>query len=372
MTESQAVQIRQKQNLLDFDLDAMKAFFSENGEKAFRAVQVIKWIYHRGMIDISQMNDLSKALREKLLTETEIRVPEVVVDQYSNDGTRKWLLKMEDGNCIETVFIPQNDRGTLCISSQVGCLLNCSFCSTAKQGFNRNLSTGEIIAQLWVAAHALGQFEEGAARKITNVVMMGMGEPLLNFDALVPALNLMLDDNAFGLSKRRVTVSTAGVIPGMDRLSDECGVALAVSLHATNDDLRNTLVPLNKKYPIKDLLAACKRYVENGLKRHITFEYIMIKGLNDSAADAKKLVKMIKHIPSKVNLIPFNPYPNTQYQPSTRESIERFVKILADNGIVAVTRKTRGEDIDAACGQLAGKVKDKTRRSLRHINFVGQ
>jgi len=372
MTQSHQIEVQQKQNLLDFDLDGMKAFFSENGEKAFRAVQVLKWIHQRGMIDISQMNDLSKVLRAKLLENAEIRMPEVVVDQLSSDGTRKWLLKMYDGNCIETVFIPQNDRGTLCVSSQVGCILNCSFCSTAKQGFNRNLTTGEIIAQLWVAAQALGQFEEGAERVISNVVMMGMGEPLLNFDAVIPAMNLMLDDNAFGLSKRRVTLSTAGVIPGMDRLSEECGVALAVSLHATNDELRNELVPLNKKYPIKDLLEACKRYVENGLKRHITFEYIMIKDVNDSVAEAKKLARMIKNIPSKVNLIPFNPYPNTEYEPSTQQAIDRFVKILADNNIVAVTRKTRGEDIDAACGQLAGKVQDKTRRSLRHIKVVGE
>jgi len=360
----------QKQNLLDFDIDGMKAFFSDNGEKAFHAVQLIKWIHQRGVTDISLMSDLSKVLRAKLLETAEIRMPEVVVDQLSDDGTRKWLLKMADGNCIETVFIPQNDRGTLCISSQVGCILNCSFCSTAKQGFNRNLTTGEIIAQLWVAAKALGQFEEDADRVVSNVVMMGMGEPLLNFDAVIPAMNLMLDDNAYGLSKRRVTLSTAGVIPGMDRLSKACGVALAVSLHATNDALRDELVPLNKKYPIKDLLEACRRYVENGLKRHITFEYIMIKDVNDSAAEARKLARMIKNIPSKVNLIPFNPYPNTEYEPSTPQSISRFVKILADNGIVAVTRKTRGEDIDAACGQLAGKVQDKTRRSLRHIKAV--
>ena len=372
MTESQAVQIQQKQNLLDFDLDAMKAFFSENGEKAFRAVQILKWIYQRGMIDISQMSDLSKVLRQKLQDNAEIRMPEVLVDQLSTDGTRKWLLKLDDGNAVETVFIPQNDRGTLCISSQVGCILNCSFCSTAKQGFNRNLTTGEIIAQLWVAANALGQFEEDADRVISNVVMMGMGEPLLNFDAVIPAMKLMLDDNAFGLSKRRVTLSTAGVIPGMDRLSEECGVALAVSLHATNDELRNELVPLNKKYPIKDLLDACKRYVNNGLKRHITFEYIMIKGVNDSAAEARKLARMIKNIPSKVNLIPFNPYPNTDYKPSTQKTIDQFVKILAEQDIVAVMRRTRGEDIDAACGQLAGKVQDKTKRSLRHIKVVGE
>ncbi|MDH3327080.1 MAG: 23S rRNA (adenine(2503)-C(2))-methyltransferase RlmN [Gammaproteobacteria bacterium] len=362
----------QKQNLLDFDLDGMKAFFSENGEKGFRAVQVLKWIHQRGMIDISQMNDLSKVLREKLQEVAEIRMPEVVIDQLSNDGTRKWLLRMEDGNCIETVFIPQKDRGTLCVSSQVGCILNCSFCSTAKQGFNRNLSTGEIIAQLWVAAKTLGQFEEGADRMISNVVMMGMGEPLLNFDAVVAAMKLMLDDNAFGLSKRRVTLSTAGVIPGMDRLSEECGVAMAVSLHATNDELRNELVPLNKKYPIKDLLEACRRYVNNGLKRHITFEYIMIKDVNDSVAEAKKLGRMIKNIPSKVNLIPFNPYPNTEYEPSSQQAIDLFVKTLVDNGIIVVTRRTRGEDIDAACGQLAGKVQDKTRRSLRYIKAVGE
>jgi len=362
-----------KQNLLDFDLNGLKAFFSENGEKAFRAGQVLKWVHQRGNVDIDSMSDLSKSLRAKLGEIAEIQVPEVVIDQLSNDGTRKWLLKLEDGNCIETVFIPQNDRGTLCISSQVGCILNCSFCSTAKQGFNRNLSTGEIIAQLWVAAQALGQFDENSERKISNVVMMGMGEPLLNFDAVIPAMNIMLDDYGYGLSKRRVTLSTAGVIPGMDRLSDECGVALAVSLHATNNTLRDELVPLNKKYPIEDLLAACERYVKNGLKRHITFEYIMIKDVNDSVLEAKKLVRMIKDIPSKVNLIPFNPYPNTEYQPSTQASIDRFVKILSDSGIVAVTRKTRGEDIDAACGQLAGKVRDKTKRSQRfNIRAVGE
>jgi len=360
-----------KQNLLDFDLDGLKAFFLEYGEKAFRATQIQKWIYQRGVIDIDQMSDISKSLRIKLKEIAEIRLPKVVVDQESADGTHKWLLQLDDGNCIETVFIPQMGRGTLCVSSQVGCVLNCSFCSTAKQGFNRNLSTAEIISQLWIAAQALGQYEEDAQRKITNVVMMGMGEPLLNFNAVVSAMKLMMDDNAYGLSRRRVTLSTAGVVPAMDELSKAINVSLAVSLHATNDKLRDELVPLNKKYPIKELLDACRRYVKEGFNRHITFEYIMLDGINDSAEDARKLVKLLKGISAKVNLIPFNPYPQTQYKTSTQAAQDRFAKILTDGGLITVTRRTRGEDIDAACGQLAGKVQDKTRRSLRHIKAVG-
>jgi len=361
----------EKQNLLDFDLDGLKAFFLENGEKAFRATQIIKWVYQRGVVDFDEMSDLSKPLRGKLKEIAEIRFPEIVVDQKSTDGTHKWLLKLADGNCIEAVFIPQISRGTLCVSSQVGCTLNCSFCSTGKQGFNRNLTIGEIISQVWVAANTLGQYEPDADRVITNVVMMGMGEPLLNLDAVIPAMRLMLDDNAFGLSRRRVTLSTAGVVPAMDELSKNISVSLAVSLHATNDELRNELVPLNKKYPIKELIAACKRYVEQGLKRHITFEYIMIDGVNDGPQDARALVKLLKGISAKVNLIPFNPYPNTDYKTSTQEAQDRFTKILIDGGLITVTRRTRGEDIDAACGQLAGKIQDRTKRSERYIKSIG-
>lgn len=360
-----------KQNLVDFDLDGLKAFFLENGEKAFRATQIVKWIYQRGVVDFTQMSDLSKPLRNKLANMADIVLPEVVVDQKSADGTHKWLLRLADGNCIETVFIPQLSRGTLCVSSQVGCVLNCSFCSTAKQGFNRNLSVAEIIGQVWVAAKSLGQYEPDAKRVITNVVMMGMGEPLLNLDAVVKAMRLMMDDNAYGLSRRRVTLSTAGVVPAMDELSKAISVSLAVSLHATNDALRDQLVPLNKKYPIKELIAACKRYVEGGFKRHVTFEYIMIADVNDSPADARALVKLLKGMPAKVNLIPFNPYPNTRYKTSTQEAQDRFTKILVDGGLITVTRRTRGEDIDAACGQLAGKVQDKTQRSVRYLKSIG-
>jgi len=372
MPEALSVKIENKQNLLDFDFDGLKAFFLEHGEKAFRATQLLKWVYQRGVIDFEQMTDMSKPLREKLHKIAEIKLPEVEVDQASKDGTHKWLLKLAGGNCIETVYIPGPSRGTLCVSSQVGCILNCSFCSTAKQGFNRNLSVAEIIGQLWVAAKSLGQYEGENERVITNVVMMGMGEPLLNFDAVVKAMNLMMDDNAYGLSKRRVTLSTAGVIPGMDKLSQSSGVALAVSLHAANDDLRNELVPLNKKYPIAELMEACHRYVRDGLKRHITFEYIMLEGVNDSVADAKALVKLLKDMPAKVNLIPFNPFPQTTYKTSSQAAQDVFSKILIDGGLITVTRRTRGEDIDAACGQLAGKVQDKTRRSLKYKKASGE
>jgi len=368
---NQDVTLEQEQNLLDFDLVGLKAFFLENGEKAFRAPQLSKWIYQRGVINFDEMTDFSKSLREKLTKISVIQVPEIVVDQVSNDGTRKWLLKLQDGNCIETVFIPGPSRGTLCISSQVGCILNCSFCSTAKQGFNRNLSTAEIIGQLWVAAKMLGQYDNDNKRIITNVVMMGMGEPLLNLDAVIRALSLMKEDNAFGLSGRRVTVSTAGVIPAMDELSQRINVSLAVSLHATNDTLRDKLVPLNKKYPIDQLIEACNRYVNAGLKRHITFEYILIDGVNDGIEDANALCKLLKGMPAKVNLIPFNPYPNTEYRTSSIGAQNVFSEILIDKGLITVTRRTRGEDIDAACGQLAGKIHDKTNRSFRLKNVAG-
>ncbi len=360
-----------KQNLLDLSLADLKAFFEEHGEKAFRAVQIVKWVYQRGVIDFDQMTDLSKNLREWLKLNAICRLPAIAVDQASADGTHKWLLQLDDGNCIETVFIPENGRGTLCISSQVGCILNCSFCSTARQGFNRNLTVAEVIGQLWIAAHALGQYADGADRKVTNVVMMGMGEPLLNYNNVLDAMKLMLEDNAFGLSKRRITLSTAGVIPGMDKLSHDLGVSLAVSLHACNDTLRNELVPLNKKYPIEALMQACQRYVDNGLHRKITFEYVMLAGVNDRDSDARDLVKLLKDIPSKVNLIPFNPFPNSNYETSSPQRIKQFVQILHDSGVITLTRKTRGDDIDAACGQLAGKVKDKTMRSIKMLKAAG-
>ncbi len=364
-----------KPNLLDMDRSSMEHFFVSIGEKPFRAKQVMQWIHQRGMTNIQKMTDLSKSLREKLDQKAIIKLPEVSVDQLSKDGTRKWLLHM-DGveNAVECVLIPEKHRTTLCISSQVGCTLNCSFCSTAKQGFNRNLTTAEIIGQLYLAHHALVQ--DGNPNGITNVVMMGMGEPLLNFDAVMSALNIMCDDFAYCLSKRRVTISTAGVVPAMKKLPESTDVSLAVSLHAANDELRNQLVPLNQKYPIKQLLAECLNYVKGHKRRRITFEYVMLKGINDSLQHAKELVQVLKPIPSKLNLIPFNPYPHALYECSDRKSIDQFRDYVISKGIVTVTRKTRGEDIDAACGQLVGKVKDKSRRSQKYQvslnNITGQ
>ena len=357
-----------KINLLDLDRAGLEAFFSEIGEKAFRASQLLKWVHQQGCIDFSEMTNLSKSLRASLSQQTSIVPPEVVTAQASDDGTRKWLLRLSDGNCIETVFIPEGERGTLCVSSQVGCTLTCSFCSTAQQGFNRNLTTAEIIAQLWVANRELGHRANGD-RIITNVVMMGMGEPLLNFDNVVSAMHLMMDDFAYGLSKRRVTLSTAGVVPAMARLREVCDVSLAVSLHASNDELRNQLVPLNRKYQIAELLQACCDYVEGQPRRRITFEYVMLKGVNDSEKEARVLASLLKKVPSKVNLIPWNPFPGADYEPSSRNAINRFRDILMAAGIVTVTRKTRGDDIDAACGQLAGKVQDRTRRSERLVRI---
>ena len=357
---------QQKTNLLTLDPQQMRDWFAALGEKPFRASQMLKWIYQRGVHDFDQMTDLSKALREQLKVCAHISLPEIAIDQASHDGTRKWLLRLEDGNCIETVYIPEGERGTLCVSSQVGCILNCSFCSTAQQGFNRNLTTAEIIGQVMLAVVQLGQFEGSRERRmVTNVVMMGMGEPLLNYDAVVPAMRLMLDDEAFGLSKRRVTLSTAGVVPALDKLALDCDVALAISLHATRDELRNELVPLNKKYPIRELLDACRRYISRERKMHITFEYVMLDGVNDQPQHARELVKLLKDIPAKVNLIPFNPFPNSQYKRSPAASIERFQSIVAEGGITVIVRRTRGDDIDAACGQLAGQVADRTRRSQR-------
>ncbi|MCI0400252.1 MAG: 23S rRNA (adenine(2503)-C(2))-methyltransferase RlmN [Gammaproteobacteria bacterium] len=346
----------------------MEAFFEGLGQKRFRASQVLKWIHQMGLHEFDQMTNLSKPLRGQLNTIAYVKAPDVVTEQISNDGTRKWFLSFPDGNCIETVFIPEDDRGTLCVSSQVGCPLDCSFCSTGKQGFNRNLSVAEIIGQLWLANHALGHYRNAnkEPRIVTNVVMMGMGEPLLNFDNVVKAMNLMMDDLAYGLSKRRVTLSTAGVVPAIDRLKEASSVNLAVSLHAANDRLRNELVPLNRKYPVRDLIAACKRYAEGQTRDVLTFEYVMLADINDSPAHARELARLLNGFPAKVNLIPFNKFPQTIYRRSSQETIDRFRDILLDAGLRTITRKTRGEDIDAACGQLVGRVVPRGKNHLLH------
>ncbi len=354
----------QQINLFDYDRQSLRALFEEMGERAFRADQIIKWLHGRGVTDIDQMTDLSKSLRSKLKEISVIKLPEVVQSQHSLDGTRKWLLKLEDGNCIETVFIPTKTHGTVCVSSQVGCALNCSFCSTGKQGYNRNLSTGEIIAQLWFAHHSLKE-ETGLDHPVTNVVMMGMGEPLLNMDNVLPAMNLMLDDFAFNLSKYRVTLSTSGVLPKMRELAEKSDVSLAVSLHAPNDELRNILVPINKKYPISQLMDVCRAYFKDEPKRSITFEYVMLDGVNDKPEHARQLIEILQGIPSKINLIPFNPFPHAPYKRSTEVSISKFQRQLMKAGFNTIVRRTRGEDIDAACGQLAGQVKDRTQRSAK-------
>ena len=354
----------EKVNLLNFDRQGLQAYFTEIGEKPFRAAQLLKWIYQFGVDDFNAMSNLSKSLREKLSEVAEIKLPEIVTEQHSDDGTIKWLLRLDSGNSIETVFIPEGDRGTLCISSQVGCALECSFCSTAQQGFNRNLTTAEIISQVVIANRALKCIPRNE-RVISNVVFMGMGEPLLNFDNVVAAINILLEDNAYGLSKRRVTLSTSGVIPALDRLKEVSDVSLALSLHAPNDELRNELVPINRKYPIKELLAACKRYVSGETKRKVTVEYVLLDGVNDKPRHARELVKLLKDFPCKINLIPFNPFPDSGYKTSSAEAIESFRNIVVKGGLLTTTRKTRGEDIDAACGQLAGKVLDKTKRSKR-------
>jgi 23S rRNA (adenine2503-C2)-methyltransferase len=354
-----------KINLLDFNHQQMRQWMSEHGEKPFRAQQLMQWIHQQGLHDFSQMTNLGKRLRERLTEIADIRLPEKVSCQKSKDGTHKWLLKLACGNCIETVFIPEKKRGTLCVSSQVGCALNCTFCSTAKQGFNRNLTVAEIIGQVWVAVRELSQHKGAHDKRVTNVVMMGMGEPLLNFDHVVSAMDIMMDDLAYGLSKRRVTLSTSGVIPEMERLRALSPVSLAVSLHAPTDELRNELVPINKKYPLAQLMDVCSRYFKEEPKRVVTFEYVMLKGVNDQPEHAAALIQLLRHVPSKVNLIPFNPFPLTQYERSTQETIDAFRDQLVAKGINTITRKTRGDDIDAACGQLAGEFDDKTSRSKR-------
>ena len=354
------------QNLLDLDPAALTAWFAEQGEKPFRAKQVLRWIHRSGVADFDAMTDIAKSLREKLRVRAIVQPPAVVSDKLSDDGTRKFLIDVGNGNAVETVFIPEDDRGTLCISTQAGCALDCAFCSTGKQGFNRNLTVAEIIGQLWQANKALGAVH-GDERVISNVVMMGMGEPLANFENTVAALKLMLDDNAYGLSRRRVTVSTSGLVPVMDRLREECPVALAVSLHAPNDKLRDELVPINQKYPLKELMAACQRYLEKAPRDFITFEYTMIDGINDAEGHARELLALVRNVPCKFNLIPFNPFPGSPFKRSPAERVRRFADILMQAGIVTTTRKTRGDDIDAACGQLAGQVQDKTKRTGNRV-----
>ncbi len=360
-----------KQNLLDLDREGLERFFADSlGEKRYRAHQVMKWIHHRHVTDFEAMTDLGKALRSKLHAHAEVTVPQVQFEKPSTDGTHKWLLGMDGGNAIETVFIPDRGRGTLCVSSQVGCALNCGFCSTATQGFNRNLSTAEIVGQVWVAARHLGNVPHHQ-RKLTNVVMMGMGEPLANFDNVVRAMSVMRDDLGYGLANKRVTLSTAGMVPMIDRLSVESDVSLAVSLHAANDALRSTLVPLNRKYPIHELMDACVRYLQHNRRREsVTFEYTLMKGVNDRPEHARELVRLMREFGNaaqsadagKVNLIPFNPFPGTGYERTPEPDIRNFQKILLDAGVLTMVRRTRGDDIDAACGQLKGQVLDRTRR----------
>jgi len=352
------------ENLLNFTAGQLTEWFAKMGEKPFRARQVLRWVHKSGEANFDAMSDLALSLRSKLKLEAYVEAPKVMREELSADGTRKWLLDVGTGNAVETVFIPETERGTLCVSTQAGCALDCSFCSTGKQGFNRNLSTAEIIGQLWWANHEVGRGEDGNW-PVTNVVMMGMGEPLLNFDNTVSALMLMLDDNAYGLSRRRVTVSTSGVVPAMDRLRDECPVALAVSLHAPNDDLRNVLVPVNRKYPLRELMAACLRYLEKAPRDFVTFEYVMLEGVNDSEKDARELVALVRDVPCKFNLIPFNPFPLAPYKRSGLDAVRRFRDVLMQADIVTTTRKVRGDDIAAACGQLAGQVLDKTKRVHR-------
>ena len=399
-----------KQNLLEFDAAGLTAWFAALGEKPFRARQVLRWLHQFGEDDFEHMTDVAKSLRNRLAGLAEVRLPQVRRASTAADGTRKWLLDVGNGNAVECVFIPEESRGTLCISSQAGCALDCAFCATGKQGFNRNLTTGEIIGQLRWAKKVLGDFRGGAARRpagtdfclgpplrgaapagagaslrrespdddssseriISNVVLMGMGEPLANFEHVVTALHLMLDDNAYGLSRRRVTVSTSGIVPAMDRLRGECPVALAVSLHAPNDALRDRLVPINRKYPLAELMAACRRYLEKSPRDFVTFEYVMLDGVNDSEEHARELIRLVRDVPCKFNLIPFNPFPAAGFRRSPAQRVRRFAELLMQARIVTTTRRTRGEDIDAACGQLAGQVRDRTQRRAKRTITIAE
>lgn len=356
---------KRQTNLYSLTFDDLKEFCASIGEKPYRATQIMKWLYHKGVREIDEMTDVSKKTRERLKELATLDLPEVIMDNLSEDGTRKWLVRLDSGNSIEMVYIPEDDRGTLCVSSQVGCALDCSFCATGKQGFNRNLSVDEIVGQLMIAKLLLNDFEEidnFTPRKVTNIVFMGMGEPLLNYRNVVSAMRIMLDDYGFGLSKRRVTLSTSGVVPALYRLKEDIDVALAISLHAPYNTLRDELVPINEKYPIEELLDACRNYID-GTNKKITWEYVMLKGINDREEDAHALARLIRNIPGKVNLIPFNPFDGVDYQTSARKQIDHFRSTLMGYGIVVMTRKTRGDDVDAACGQLAGKVKDRTKRT---------
>ncbi len=358
----------EKPNLLGMTLPEMTEFFAELGEKPFRAKQVFRWIHHFGADNFETMTDLAKSLREKLPAVATISPPTLMTSQASKDGTRKWLLDVGTGNGIEVVFIPEDDRGTLCISSQVGCALDCTFCSTGKQGFNRNLTSAEIIGQLWWANKALGRDPKGE-RIVSNVVMMGMGEPLANFDNVTASMDIMLDDHGYGLSRRRVTLSTSGVVPNLRRLKERCPVALAVSLHAPNDKLRDVLVPINQKYPLAELLVTIRDYLEAAPRDFVTFEYVMLDGVNDSVQQAHELVALVGDLSCKFNLIPWNPFPDAPYKRSSNNAIHRFREVLQNAGFVVTVRKTRGDDIDAACGQLAGQVVDKSNR-VRPVKFV--
>ncbi|KAF7787777.1 MULTISPECIES: bifunctional tRNA (adenosine(37)-C2)-methyltransferase TrmG/ribosomal RNA large subunit methyltransferase RlmN [Pseudoalteromonas] len=353
-----------KINLLDLNREGMRELFASYGEKPFRADQVMKWIYHFGIDNFDDMSNINKKLRAKLQAECEIRAPEISVRQQASDGTIKYALVLDGGQEVETVWIPEKDRATLCVSSQVGCALECTFCSTAQQGFNRNLKVSEIIGQVWRVAKDIGLHDgDSTKRPITNVVMMGMGEPLLNINNVVPAMELMMDDWAFGLSKRRVTLSTSGVVPALDILKEKIDVALAISLHAPNNPLRDELVPINKKYPIEEFLAACRRYIDGSkANKDVTIEYVMLQGVNDSTDHAHELVQVLKGTPSKINLIPFNPFPGNEYGRSSNSRIDRFSKVLQAAGLTCIVRRTRGDDIDAACGQLVGDVVDRTKR----------
>lgn len=363
----------EKTNLLGLSLPQLQGYLQEMGEKPFRAAQIMKWIHQRGVTDFDAMTDISRLLREKLHDCAEVRPPNVVEEHLSSDGCYKWIVEVASGSRVETVYIPEAGRGTLCISSQAGCMLDCSFCATGKQGFNSNLTTAEVIGQLWWANRRLDGFALPVAgagktqRPVSNIVMMGMGEPLLNYDAVLNSMRIMLDDFAYGMSKRRVTLSTSGVVPKIDQLAEDIDVALAISLHATNDELRNELVPINKKYPLEQLIAACQRYIKKdgneSARKHVTIEYVMLDGVNDSIEHAKEMIKLLKDLPSKINLIPFNPFPHAPYGRSSRNRIISFQKTLSDAGFVCTIRQTRGDDIDAACGQLVGQVADRTRRA---------
>ena len=357
-----------KVNLLGLTQPQLESFFESIGEKRFRAGQVMKWIHHFGIDDFDAMSNLGKALKEKLKAAAEIRGPEIVSEDISRDGTRKWVIRVASGSCVETVYIPQNGRGTLCVSSQAGCALDCSFCSTGKQGFNSNLTAAEVIGQVWIANKSFGSVPAKIDRAITNVVMMGMGEPLLNFDNVVAAMRIMMDDLGYGISKRKVTLSTSGVVPMIEELAKQIDVSLALSLHAPNDELRNELVPINRKYPLAMLLDACQRYIgQLGEKRVLTIEYTLLKDVNDLPEHALQMIELLRNVPCKINLIPFNPFPHSGYERPSKNATRRFQELLQQAGFNVTVRTPRGDDIDAACGQLVGQVMDRTRRSQRYI-----